>query len=117
AKIMEEAPKLTAIERKLANAILADYPFTGLQTMQELADRTGVSAPSITRFVSKVGCGGYQDFQRQLIGELKESRRSPLELKTVASPAGEGDFLKDYADRLGHLMKEMTDSVTSTQFD
>ena len=52
---MQETPKLTASERKIANAILADYPFTGLQTIQELAERTGVSAPSITRFVSKVG--------------------------------------------------------------
>jgi DNA-binding MurR/RpiR family transcriptional regulator len=116
AKIMQETPKLTASERKLANAILADYPFTGLQTIQELAERTGVSAPSITRFVSKVGCGGYQDFQRQLIGELKESRRSPLDLKIVASPTREGDFLGDYANRLSHLMQEMTDSVTADQF-
>ena len=115
--IMQATSRLTASERKLANAILADYPFTGLQTIQELADRTGVSAPSITRFVSKVGFGGYQDFQRQLIGELKESRRSPLDLKIVASPAREGDFLGDYANRLGQLMLRMTDSVAPDQFD
>ncbi len=115
--IMQAAPTLTASERKLSNAILADYPFAGLQTIQELAERTGVSAPSITRFVSKVGYGGYQEFQRQLIGELKESRRSPLDLKTVESPARAGDFLSDYANRVGHLMQEMSASVSSEQFD
>ncbi len=114
---MQATPGLTASERKLANAVLADYPFTGLQTIQELAERTGVSAPSVTRFVSKVGLGGYQDFQRQLIGELKESRRSPLDLKAVASPAREGDFLGDYANRLAQLMRQMTDSVAPEQFD
>lgn len=115
--IMQATPRLTASERKLANAILADYPFAGLQTIQELAERTGVSAPSITRFVSKVGFGGYQDFQRQLIGELKESRRSPLDLKIVASAAREGDFLGDYANRLSQLMLRMADSVATDQFD
>lgn len=58
-KIREAAEHLTASERKIANAILADYPFTGLQSIQELAVKTGVSAPSITRFVSKIGCGGF----------------------------------------------------------
>ena len=38
--IRQEAPNLTASERKIANAILADYPFGGLQTIVELAGRT-----------------------------------------------------------------------------
>ena len=58
-RIRAAAEQLTASERKIANAILADYPFTGLESIQELAAKTGVSAPSITRFVSKIGCGGF----------------------------------------------------------
>lgn len=116
ATIMQIAPRLTASERKLANAILADYPFTGLQQIQELAARTGVSAPSITRFVSKVGFAGYHDFQRELIAELKESRSSPLDLKSEKSAAQSGDFLTDYAQRLANLLTSLDSTVPPGQF-
>ena len=36
-RIRAAAEQLTASERKIANAILADYPFTGLESIQELA--------------------------------------------------------------------------------
>lgn len=116
ATIMQIAPRLTASERKLANAILADYPFTGLQQIQELAARTGVSAPSITRFVSKVGFAGYHDFQRQLIAELKESRRSPLDLMSEEGAAHSGDFLTDYAQRLASLLTNLETTIPPGQF-
>lgn len=116
ATIMQIAPRLTASERKLANAILADYPFTGLQQIQELAARTGVSAPSITRFVSKVGFAGYHDFQRQLIAELKESRSSPLDLMSEEGAAHSGDFLADYAQRLASLLTNLEATISPGQF-
>ena len=97
--IRRELAQLTASERKIGNAILADYPFGALQTIQELAERTGVSAPSITRFVSKIGFGGYQEFQRQLIAELREGGRSPLDLKATERLGDKDTFLADYARR------------------
>ena len=115
--ITRETAKLTASERKVANAVLADYPFGGLLTIQELAKRTGVSAPSITRFVSKIGLGGYQDFQRQLIGELREGRRSPLDLKKTENLGEYREFLADYARRTSDRVKEMAESVPQQQFD
>lgn len=115
--IRQEAPNLTASERKIANAILADYPFGGLQTIVELAGRTGVSAPSITRFVSKIGFAGYQEFQRQLIGELREGRRSPLDLKATEQLGDGGEFLDDYARRIAARLHEMGGSVSQAQFE
>ncbi|MDX3924492.1 MAG: MurR/RpiR family transcriptional regulator [Shinella sp.] len=117
ARIREAAGQLTASERKIANAILADYPFTGLQNIQELAQKTGVSAPSITRFVSKIGCGGFQDLQRQLIAELKEGQRSPLDLKSSQTPVGHSQFLAEYVGRLSTVMTEMTQNVPQEQFE
>jgi DNA-binding MurR/RpiR family transcriptional regulator len=114
--IRRETGKLTASERKIANAVMADYPFGGLQTIQELAARTGVSAPSITRFVSKIGFAGYQEFQRQLIGELREGSRSPLDLKATEK-LGDGDFVDDYARRAAVLLSDMAGSVSQAQFD
>jgi DNA-binding MurR/RpiR family transcriptional regulator len=114
--IRRETAKLTASERKIANAVLADYPFGALQTIQELADKTGVSAPSITRFVSKIGFAGYQEFQRQLIGELREGSRSPLDLKATER-LGDGDFVADYARRAATLLSDMAGAVSQQQFD
>jgi len=114
--IRRATANLTASERKIANAVLADYPFSGIQTIQELAERTGVSAPSITRFVSKIGIAGYQEFQRQLIGELREGRRSPLDLKATEKLA-EADFLADYARRASILLADMAAAVPQEQFD
>jgi DNA-binding MurR/RpiR family transcriptional regulator len=116
-RIRAAAEQLTASERKIANAILADYPFTGLESIQELAAKTGVSAPSITRFVSKIGCGGFQDLQRQLIAELKEGQRSPLDLKSSQKPVGHSEFLSEYVARLSAVMREMTETVSQAQFD
>lgn len=117
ATIIEMMALFTASERKIANAILADYPFAGLHTIQELAGRTGVSAPSITRFVAKAGFGGYHDFQRQLIGELKESQLSPLDLKSDAGQTAPEGFLAEYAGRLGQILQEMAQNGPSGQFD
>ncbi|WP_136656762.1 MurR/RpiR family transcriptional regulator [Nitratireductor sp. XY-223] len=116
-KIEEIGPHLTSSERKVASVVLADYPFAGLQTIQELAQVTGVSAPSITRFVTKVGCSGYQEFQRRLIGELKESHRSPVDLKLTENPAQPGRFLADYAERIAKQVQEMAAGVAQLQFD
>ena len=116
-RIDEIGPQLTSSERKVASVVLADYPFAGLQTIQELAAVTGVSPPSITRFVSKVGCNGYQEFQRRLIGELKESHRSPVDLKLTENPAQSGRFVADYAERIVKQVRELASGVSQLQFD
>lgn len=115
--IRREMAQLTASERKIGNVVLADYPFGALQTIQELAERTGVSAPSITRFVSKIGFAGYQEFQRQLIAELREGRRSPLDLKATERLGNRNTFLADYVRRTGERLAEMAGAVPQEQFD
>ena len=79
-QIEKNSGTLTQSERKLASALLSDYPFAGLITIQELAERAEVSPPSISRFVTKIGLSGYQEMQRRLIRELKGGDNSPLEL-------------------------------------
>lgn len=116
-KIRCETATLTASERKIAGAVVADYPFAGLQTIQELADRTGVSAPSVTRFVAKIGFAGYQEFQRQLISELREGSRSPLDLKVTQKLGKDDAFLADYARRAVASIDEMAGSISQEQFD
>lgn len=116
ATIEKLSDELTASERKLATALLSDYPFAGLETIQSLAERTRVSAPSITRFVNKLGCRGYQEFQRNLIAELKEGQRSPVDLHDNEDALKEG-FLTRSIARSADMTASVAEAVTSAQFE
>lgn len=116
-RISELMEQMTAGELKVASVLLSDYPHAGLVPIQELARKSRVSAPSITRFVAKLGCAGYQDFQRQLIGELKQRELSPIELKITEEPTKGAHFLTDYTHRLVRQMKHMAQSIPPQQFD
>ncbi len=107
----------TAAERKIAQVILAEYPYGGLAPIQELASRAGVSAPSVTRLTAKLGCAGFLDLQRRLIGELKESRLSPIELRRPDSRSPTGSFLADYVERAAALAARLVERVSVAQFD
>lgn len=115
-QIEDLSPQLTAAERKLAVALLADYPFAGLEPIQAFADKTHVSAPSITRFVQKLGCSGYLEFQRRLIGELKESQQSPVELRQRTGPVSK-HFLGEFLSRTSDIVAQAGESVTEAQFE
>ncbi|MEU9887682.1 MurR/RpiR family transcriptional regulator [Sphaerisporangium sp. NPDC051011] len=70
--------QLSAGERKVARALLAHYPSAGLGSTHELAQRAGVSAPTVVRFVAHLEFDGYREFQQALRDEVQERRASPL---------------------------------------
>lgn len=115
-RIAQIENELTAAERRLSTALLLDYPFAGLDTIQALAERTQTSSPTISRFVTKLGFNGYQDFQRHLIEELKAGKRSPLDLHRSDRPLM-GDVLEDFVTRAGRVVADSAASVTAAQFD
>ncbi|MGD9919835.1 MAG: MurR/RpiR family transcriptional regulator [Pseudorhodoplanes sp.] len=69
---------MTPSERKVAHVLLSNYPFAGLDTVNQFALRAGVSPPSILRFVSRLGFLAYPEFQRRLKAELAAQLESPL---------------------------------------
>ena len=110
------ADNLTATERKLSAAILSDYPFAALEPIQTLAERTGVSPPSISRFVTKLGFQGYHDLQRHLIDELKEGQRSPVELHPTRRLPG-GAYFQDIVAQVIGLLETTGETITPAQFE
>lgn len=109
---------LTLSERKIASVLLADYPYAGLLPIQELAASARVSPASATRFVNKLGFAGYQDFQRNLIGELQKRELSPRELKLTEVPPPKGaPFFHDYAHRLSRTLVALIEAVPEAQVD
>lgn len=112
----EMSEQLTPAERQLASVLLADYPFAGLEPIQELSKRAQISAPSISRFVAKLGCAGFQEFQQRLVQELKEGQQSPIDLHKDPNPDDPAP-LASYFERTRALNDEMLKGITTAQFN
>jgi DNA-binding MurR/RpiR family transcriptional regulator len=69
---------LSPAERRLARVLLASYPIAGLESVARFAERAGVSPPTVTRFISKLGFRGYPEFQETLRHEIQARLSSPL---------------------------------------
>jgi DNA-binding MurR/RpiR family transcriptional regulator len=70
---------LTQAERKVARALMADYPVGGLEPVARLASAAGVSAPTVVRLVAKLDFDGYAEFQQSLKSEVSARLSSPLD--------------------------------------
>lgn len=115
-QIETASPGLTQSERKLATALLSDYPYAGLISIQELAARAEVSPPSITRFVTKIGLSGYSEMQKQLLAELRAGDQSPVDIH-AASQRIQGGYLEGFLRRAAVQMKSAGEIVTEGQFN
>ncbi len=70
--IKEMSSDLTNSERKVADVLLQNHPLSGLGGITDLAQKAGVSTPTVTRLVDKLGFYGYAEFQQALKAELDE---------------------------------------------
>jgi DNA-binding MurR/RpiR family transcriptional regulator len=62
--------ELSAAERRVAEAVVADYQGATLFSIGELAKRAGVSQPTVTRFCRTVGCSSFSEFKVRLATTL-----------------------------------------------
>jgi DNA-binding MurR/RpiR family transcriptional regulator len=83
--------ELTPAERKVARALMAEYPVRGLEPVAKLAAAAGVSAPTVVRLVSKLSFDSYAGFQQSLKSEVSKRLSSPLAMH--ADRSADGDAL------------------------
>lgn len=72
-----DKPKLSQMERKLAERILASPGEIVHMGITELAEECGISTATITRFCKALHFKGYPDFKLKLAAELAHSDGSP----------------------------------------
>lgn len=77
---------LSPAERKVARALLSDYPMAGLKTIAELAASASVSSPTVIRFVTRLGFERYPDFHLHLKGEVAARITSPFASLSAGMP-------------------------------
>jgi DNA-binding MurR/RpiR family transcriptional regulator len=106
--------ELTPTERRAAHVLLSNYPFAGLETVAQFASRAGVSAPSILRFVARLGFSAYADFQRRLKEELEAQLQSPL--MKQASGGRQGAPFSDFANAVVANLNHTFESIASAEF-
>jgi DNA-binding MurR/RpiR family transcriptional regulator len=70
-EIRERLGEMSPSERRVARTLLATYPTAGLESLPHLAEGSGVTGPTVLRFVRKIGFDGYPDFQRSLREEVQ----------------------------------------------
>ncbi|MGF6228756.1 DNA-binding MurR/RpiR family transcriptional regulator [Inquilinus ginsengisoli] len=97
-RIRAGLPALTPSERRVARTVLSAYPIAALETIAELAERAQASAPTILRWVSKLGYSGFPQFQRDVREEVQDRMKSPLSLFDSAPrlEAAEGGLLHGF---------------------
>lgn len=110
--------ELSAGERKVGRALLSAYPVAGLETAAELATRAGVSAPTVVRFVARLGFAGYPQLQRALMSEVHAQMGSPVRQYPLQTemPAGE-DFLRFNAETHAGLIRRSFQDLPTSEFE
>ncbi|MGW3245484.1 MurR/RpiR family transcriptional regulator [Streptomyces sp. NPDC001070] len=115
--IRQRLGECTPAERKVGRVLLAGWPATGFETIATLAERAAVSAPTVLRFVNRLGYRGFPDFQAALRRELDERNASPLSLYDSADygrPTGSDQAASGSHGLLRHGSAVFTEAVGRT---
>jgi DNA-binding MurR/RpiR family transcriptional regulator len=116
-RIRNEMDAFTPSEKRAAHLLLSHYPFAGLDTVAEFASRAGISAPSALRFVTRLGFGGFPEFQKHLREELEAQLLSPLAKAGPSDRSQGAPALAAFADATIGNLKATVENIAPTEFD
>jgi DNA-binding MurR/RpiR family transcriptional regulator len=110
--------ELSPAEKKVARSLLANYPAAGLASAATLAKAAGTSTPTVLRLVSRLGIGGFPEFQEQLRQEVTQQLSSPV--SRAASRLQDEDgatlFQRSVAQRV-ELVERLGTTVPPSEFE
>ncbi|MBI1621077.1 MurR/RpiR family transcriptional regulator [Aquamicrobium zhengzhouense] len=103
--------RLTRAERQLANAMLANYPVLGLDSITAVAQGSGVSTPTVVRMAKKLGFAGFPEMQAALRSELEATISNPIARRGRWAHAPDGHMLNRFAaqvmENLGQTLRQL----------
>jgi len=88
----------------VARTLLATYPTAGLESLPQLAEGSGVTGPTVLRFVRKIGFDGYPDFQRSLRTEVQARTEGLPALYTTKGATQGDDVLRQTQEAFGRAL-------------
>lgn len=107
-KVNSSIDSLSPASRRIARALLADYPSAGLGTTSSLAALAGSSSASVVRFCTQLGFNSFVEMQDRLRTELTTRSASPL-IRAEAETAG-----RDFSDEFSSSGTDRADLITRT---
>ena len=78
---------MTASEIAVTSELLSNYPLSGLVPIVQLASNANVSAPTVTRLITKLGYSGFSEFHKALRNEVQTRMLSPVDVYPSADGA------------------------------
>lgn len=112
---------LSPAERRISRVLLADYPVAGLESVQSLAKRANVSAPTVLRLLVKLEIGSYPEMQKMLREEISARNTSPLLMyseRGASSALADTDglpFVWDYRRMMNKRLEMTYDSLHESE--
>ena len=109
---------LTRAERQLANKILENHPVSGLSTLTQIAEKSGVSPPTIVRMVKKLGFKGFPQLQTELRRELEAKIAGPIaKHDNWAQKAPDSHILNRFAEAVIDNIRQSLSQIETETFD
>lgn len=107
--IEQHLPDFSLSDTRVARLILERYPVSALGGIEDLARQSDVSAPTVTRFVKRLGFKKFTDFQRAIRLEVQDAEVSPLALfkKHQKKPTGASNSDRLMVDQLSASLHKL----------
>ncbi len=111
-------PDLTRAERQLCSTLLDNYPMSGLGSITRLAEKAGVSTPTVVRMVQKLGFSGFPAFQAALRDELEAQISGPIDKREMwAGQAPETHLLNRFTEAVMGNIRQTLGQIDPERFD
>lgn len=78
-EIKENVTKFSRVQKRLANYLVDNWTEIPMLSIEKIAEKSGVSMASITRFTRKLSCRGFYDFKNQVKSEHMKIIANPIE--------------------------------------
>ena len=78
-EIKENVAKFSRVQKRLANFLVDNWAEIPFMSIEKIAEKSGVSMASITRFTRKFSCQGFYDFKNQVKSEHMKNIVNPVE--------------------------------------
>lgn len=116
-RVFSSIEQLSPAEKRVARALLADYPGAGLGSASRLARDAGTSTPTVLRLVARLGLESWAELQDLLRREVSQRAGSPVS-RAERTIADDGSTPFDRAVALrAEAARSVADTVPPSEFD
>jgi len=117
-RLQSKFDTLTRAERQLADAIMENYPVSGLGSITSVAEKAEVSTPTVARLVQKLSFKGFPELQKQLRKELEAKISGPIAKHDKwAGDAPDTHILNQFTDAVMQNIKKSLSQIDPATFD